>query len=463
MAGGLRDTALRAHEGARAAARYTVVIGTAAALGGLMFGFDVAIITGAGPFIEHRFALGPLALGWAFSSLLFGCIVGAAVTGTLVDRFGRKPVMVLVAAVFAATTIATGLAPTFRAFVIARALGGLAVGAVSVVAPLYVAEVAPAHLRGRLGALYQMAIVTGILLSYLVNYLLQGIGEDAWRVMFYSGALPALAYLALVLLVPETPRFLVQRGDDAAARRVLARTGEGAPDAAIAAIRASLAAEQPTRRDVFGAATRRPLAIGVVLAVLIHLTGINTIIEYAPSIFRSAGFTLDTALLSTFVVGVANFTFTLISFALIDRIGRRRLYIVGSVGMAAILAFAAVCVAVGAFTGAVALALVIAFLFFFAACIGPVFWTLLPELFPNGVRAKALTVPVLTQWGANAVVVLLFPAALHHVGAAATFALFAAACAVQAVFTWHMVPETKDRALEDIGAEWERRARRSEG
>jgi len=433
---------------------YIVLIAISAAMGGLMFGFDVAIISGAGPFIEEAFALSPLALGSAFSALLFGCVLGAAASGTLVDRVGRKPLMIGVAVLFAATTIATGLAHDFTTFLIARFLGGLAVGAVSLVAPMYVAEVAPPALRGRLGALYQMAIVTGILLSYLINFLLRDLGPDAWRYMFFTGAIPSAIYLGLVLLIPESPRFLIQSGRDDAARRVFERIGGLEGHDEVDQIRASLNEDKGSWRDLLRPHLKAPLTISVFLAILIHLSGINTVIDYAPTIFRSAGFTLDAALFSTFVVGIANFAFTLISFWTIDRFGRRWLYIIGSFGMTAALAGIVISVLLGHFYGLTVLVLIVVYLLFFASCIGPVFWTLLPEIFPNGVRGKALTVPVLTQWIANAVVVLFFPALLHGAGQALTFGLLAAACLAQALFAIAFVPETRNRSLEDISAHW---------
>ncbi len=433
---------------------YIIMIATAAALGGLMFGFDVAIITGAGPFIEQRFGLDALGLGLAFSALLFGCVVGAAASGVLVDWIGRKTLMAAVAILFGVTTVVTGASPDFHTFLIARFLGGLAVGAVSLVAPMYVSEVTPAHLRGRMGALYQMAIVTGILGSYLINYLLHDAGPDAWRYMFYTGAVPAVLYLSLVLTAPESPRFLIKKGRDAEALAVLTRIGGDAPQTALTTIRTSLSEDRGHWRDLFKPHVRPPLMISFCLAILIHLSGINTIIDYAPTIFKSAGFTLDAALFSTFVVGIANFAFTLISFWVIDRVGRRRLYIIGSIGMTAALLCLVAAVVTGHFSGMPVLILLVAYLFFFASCIGPVFWTLLPEIFPNGVRGKAMTVPVLTQWVANAVVVLLFPAVFHAIGQAATFGLLAAACLAQTVFTVVAVPETRNRSLEEISAHW---------
>lgn len=434
---------------------YVLLIATAAALGGLMFGFDVAIITGAGPFIEQAFGLDSLELGWAFSSLLFGCVIGAAVSGMVVDWLGRKALMIMVALLFAVTTVMTGLAPNFESFVLARFLGGLAVGAVSLVAPMYVSEVAPAALRGRMGALYQMAVVTGILVSYLINYAMRDMGPDAWRYMFYTGAAPAALYLVLLFCVPESPRFLVRKGRGAQALTILQRIGGGA-ETQVEDIRLSLQADKGSWLDLFRCHVRRPLMISIFLAILIHLSGINTVIDYAPKIFKSAGFTLDAALLSTFVVGIANFAFTLISFWVIDRFGRRPLYFVGSIGMSLSLACLVISVLTGHFYGMTVLVLIVLYLFFFAACIGPVFWTLLPEIFPNGVRGKALTIPVLTQWVANAVVVLLFPTVFHAIGQAATFGLLATACLAQAVFTWIAVPETRNRSLEDISAQWRR-------
>lgn len=436
---------------------YIIMIAVAAALGGLMFGFDVAIITGAGPFIERQFGLDALSLGWAFSSLLFGCVLGAACSGILVDWIGRKPLMLIVAVLFGVTTVVTGAAPDFNTFVFARFLGGLAVGAVSLVAPMYVSEVTPAAYRGRMGALYQMAIVTGILGSYLINYVLHDMGPDAWRYMFYTGAVPAALYLLLVLSVPESPRFLIKKGKDAQALTILKRIGGAEPQMALDTVRASLSEDKGSWFDLFKPHIRPLLTISFFLAILIHLSGINTIIDYAPQIFKSAGFTLDAALFSTFVVGIANFAFTLISFWIIDRFGRRLLYIVGSVGMTASLLCLVGAVLTGHFAGMTVLILLVVYLFFFASCIGPVFWTLLPEIFPNGVRGKAMTIPVLTQWIANAVVVLLFPAVFHTIGQAATFGLLAAACLAQAIFTYIAVPETRNRSLEDISAQWSRK------
>ncbi|MES3022465.1 MAG: sugar porter family MFS transporter [Pseudomonadota bacterium] len=437
--------------------RAVLLLALAGGFGGIMFGFDIAIITGAGPFIEKEFSLSHLELGLAFSSLLFGCMLGAAAAGAMADRFGRRGVMLWVALLFAATCVATGAATDFTWFNVARFLGGLAVGVVSLAAPVYIAEIAPAHLRGRMGALYQMAIVTGILVSYLINYVLRDFGADAWRYMFYTGVVPSAMLFVLMLVSPETPRFLASRGRDQEALAVLTRIG-GLEQARVQLdeIRASLAPQSAGWSALLAPGVRRPLIVTLVLAILIQQTGINTVIDYSPAIFRSAGFTLDAALFSTFVVGLANFGFTLLSFWVIDRLGRRPLYLVGSIGMALTLAALAGAAWTGHFEGMLVLVLIVLYLFFFAACIGPVFWTLLPELLPNHVRSKAMIVPVLAQWAANAVVVLVFPYVFNRIGSGATFAILAASCAAQALFTWRYVPETRNRSLEEIATAWKK-------
>lgn len=437
--------------------RYVLFLAGTAAIGGLLFGFDIAIISGAGPFLIRQFGLGDLGLGLAFSSLLFGCVIGSAVAGRITDRYGRRRILLWVAVLFALTSAATALAWSFHSFLAARFLGGLAVGAVSLVSPMYVSEISPPTLRGRMGTLYQMSIVTGILASYCINYLLRDLGPDNWRWMFMSGVIPSAIFLGLLLLAPETPRFLVMSGRADAARAILERIGgRASAEFALGEITASLRTQRGAWRDLLQPGIRRALVVGFWLAILIHFSGINTVIDYAPAIFQSAGWQLDAALLSTFVVGLTNFAFTAVSFWTIDRYGRRPLYIVGSLGMALTLLALTVAVLLGQFHGTLVLVLILAYLICFCSCIGPVFWTLVPEIFPNNIRGTAMIVPVLTQWVANAIVVLLFPAALHRLGQAATFGILAAVSLAQALFTMRYVPETKNRPLEEIEEFWTR-------
>jgi MFS transporter, SP family, arabinose:H+ symporter len=433
---------------------YVWFLAATAATGGLLFGFDIAIISGAGPFLKQHFHMGDWGLGSAFSALLWGCALGSVAAGYLADRIGRRRLLLLVAALFALTSVETALAWSVGSLLLARFLGGLAVGAVSLVSPMYISEVAPPAMRGRLGVLYQMSIVTGILVSYCINYALRAAGPENWRWMFASGVVPSLLFLILLTTAPETPRYLLMRGARAAARAILERVGSLDAGRALEEISQSLAAPQGGWRDLLQPGIRRAVWVGFALAILVHFSGINTVIDYAPTIFQSAGWQLDAALLSTFVIGVTNFLFTIVSFWTIDRFGRRPLYILGSLGMAASLALLTLAARRGHFEGALVLVLILAYLVCFCSCIGPAFWTLLPEIYPNRVRGAAMVVPVLTQWVANATVVQVFPAALHRIGPTGTFGLLAGVSLVQALFAWRSLPETKGRSLEEIEQFW---------
>ena len=435
--------------------RYVVFLASTAALGGLLFGFDVAIITGAGPFLLREFSLNDLGLGWAFSSLLFGCVLGSLIAGKVTGRFGRKRPLVFVGALFAVTSIATASSTGFLSFVIARFLGGIAVGGVSLLSPMYAAEVSPPAVRGRVGTLYQMSIITGILVSYGINYLLRNTGANNWRWMFLSGVVPSAVFLLFIAFAPESPRFLAMTGKSHEAFLLLERIGGAeSAQAQISEIEATMHKEAQPWRGLLRPGVRRALAASLGLAILVHVSGINTIVDYAPAIFQSAGWKVDGALASTFLVGVTEFLFTIVSFGIIDRFGRKPLYIVGSFGMSLALFSLLFVVLAGHFHGAVVLVLILTYLAFFSACIGPVFWTLVPEIFPNDVRGIAMTIPVLTQWIANAIVVLLFPYAFHVIGKSFTFGFLALMALAQGLFTWRFVPETRNKPLEEIEDYW---------
>lgn len=434
---------------------YVLILALSASLGGLLLGFDIAIITGAGPFLTEQFHLSDLSLGWAFSSLLFGCVLGSVTAGRLTDFKGRRKILLVVAVLFALTSLATGLAPNFSLFVVARFIGGWAVGGASIVSPLYVAEVSPPSLRGRMGALYQMSIVVGILASYAINYGLRNAGAAKWRWMFITGVLPAIFFLVSLLWVPETPRYLFLAGKDHEAFAILERiAGPDTASAEATEIRASISRERKARHSIWRPGLRRALLVGFCLAILVHVSGINTIIDYAPAILKSAGWKMDAALFSTFVIGITNCMFTFVSFFIIDRYGRKPLYITGSLGMTLALVLLIAAVVTGHFQSGIVLLYILIYLAFFASCIGPVFWTLVAEIFPNDLRGTAMTVPVLTQWIANAAVVLFFPLAFNQIGKVTTFAFLAVMSLVQALFTWLFVPETKNKALEEIEQYW---------
>lgn len=340
--------------------RYVIFLGCTAALGGLLFGFDIAIITGAGPFITRAFALGDIGLGWAFSSLLFGCALGSIIAGRLTKRFGRKKLLLVVAALFAVTSIATALAFSFTSFVTARFLGGLAVGGVSLLSPMYAAEVSPASIRGRMGTLYQLSIIVGIIVSYGINYLLRNSGPDNWRWMFLTGVMPSAVFFLFVALAPETPRFLAITGRSHEAYALLERIG--GPESAraqISEITATIHKQPEGWRGLMRAGVRRALLVSAGLAILIQVSGINTIVDYAPAIFQSVGWRVNGALASTFVVGLTEFLFTIVSFWVIDKCGRKPLYIVGSVGMALSLLLLTATVLAGRFHGTLVLVLIL--------------------------------------------------------------------------------------------------------
>ena len=435
--------------------RYVAFLAATAALGGLLFGFDIAIITGAGPFITRRFQLDDIRLGWAFSSLLFGCVIGCFFAGRLADRYGRKKLLISVAMLFAVTSVATALAPNFNFFVTARFLGGLAVGGVSLLSPMYVAEVSPPSIRGRLGTLYQLSIVIGIIVSYGINFFLRNTGVNNWRWMFLTGVVPSSVFFLFVVLAPESPRFLALTGQRDKALAVLERiSGAEVAHVQIAEIIATMHKETKSWRGLLRPGVRRALWVSTALAILIQVSGINTIVDYAPAIFQSAGWKVEGALASTIVVGITEFLFTLVSLLVIDKYGRKPLYIVGSFGMAASLLALIVAVLAGHFHGLLVLGLILIYLAFFSSCIGPVFWTLAPEIFPNDVRGKAMTVPVLVQWVANAIVVLFFPYAFHVIGKATTFGFLALMALAQGIVTWLFVPETRNKRLEEIEEHW---------
>jgi MFS transporter, SP family, arabinose:H+ symporter len=441
---------------------YLFFLAATAALGGLLFGFDIAIITGAGPFLTEHFHLSDLSLGWAFSSLLFGCVLGSATAGRLTDFYGRKKILLFVAALFAITSLATGLAPSFRVFIVARFIAGVAVGGASILSPMYVAEVSPPSLRGRMGTLYQMSIVTGILISYAINYLLRDVGPANWRWMFITGVIPSVLFFAMLLSVPETPRYLFMAGKEQQALAILERiAGKESAQFEAAEIRASVSEKPKAWRELLRPGIRRAVLVGFCLAILVHVSGINTIIDYAPAILKSAGWKIDAALFSTFIIGLTNFAFTFVSFWAIDRHGRKPLYIIGSLGMAVALLLLTSAVLMHRFQNAIVLVYILIYLAFFSSCIGPVFWTLIAEIFPTHLRGTAMTVPVLTQWVANAAVVLFFPLAFNQMGKAITFGFLATMALAQAIFAWFFVPETKNKPLEEIEEYWTRNTRSS--
>ena len=434
---------------------YLYFICLIATMGGLMFGFDVAIISGAVPFIQPYFGWNELQLGWGVSSLLVGAIIGAFGSGVLSDIYGRKKILIFTALFFAVSCTFTALASSSFIFISARLFGGLAVGAASVLSPMYVAEVAPPKNRGMLVAIYQLAIVLGILCSYTINYGLHNI-DNNWRWMFATGIVPSVLFFVGLFFIPESPRWLFKAGRRTESLEVLTRIGgESLAKAEIVEIAESLKGDSTTVSisELFRPSSRKVMIVGFFLAVLVQISGINTIVDYAPKILLAAGVEINNALLQTSLVGLINFIFTFVAILFIDKIGRRSLYLIGSMGMVITLLMLALSFYFkmeGIFT----LICILSFIAFFASCIGPVFWTLVSEIFPNRIRGKALAFASFTQWIFNFLVVLLFPHFLASIGGAKTFLFLAFMSLLQWLFTYFYVPETKGKSLEEIEQIW---------
>lgn len=434
---------------------YLYFICLTATIGGLMFGFDIAIISGAVPFIQPYFEWNELQLGWGVSSLLVGAIIGAFGSGVLTDKYGRKRILIIVALFFAASCVLTALAESSGIFISARLTGGLAVGAASVLSPMYVAEVSPPGIRGKLVAIYQLTIVVGILISYLINYWLHDL-EDNWRWMFATGVFPSVLFFVLLFYIPESPRWLYRAGRKKEALSVLTRIGgELLAEAEISEIAESIKGDSSSVSvgELFKPSYRKVMLAGFFLAILVQISGINTIIDYAPKILLAAGVEIKSALLQTSLVGLINFLFTFVAIVLIDKAGRRLLYLVGSMGMVVTLLLLAASFYLE-MNGIFTLIFILMFIAFFASCIGPVFWTLVSEIFPNRIRGKAVAFASFTQWVFNFLVVLLFPHFLVSIGGAATFLFLALMSLLQWLLTYLYVPETKGKSLEEIEQLW---------
>ncbi|RLD69876.1 MAG: arabinose-proton symporter [Bacteroidetes bacterium] len=435
---------------------YLYFISLVATLGGLMFGFDVGIISGAIPFIQPYFGWDELQLGWGVSSILLGCIIGAFGTGSLTERYGRKRLLIIVALFFAVSCAGMALAHNQTSFILFRIIGGLAVGAVSVLSPMYVAEVAPPKIRGTLITAYQLAITMGILISYVVNFTLHEV-DNNWRWMFATGLLPSVLFFIGLFFIPESPRWMIKAGFREKALAVLDRIG-GAEFAAkeTSEIELSLtdAGVGSGFRTLFKRRYRKVLILGLLLSVFVQITGINTVVDYAPKILMTAGLEIRNALLQTSLIGLVNFVFTFFAIFLIDKLGRRTFYIIGSSGMALTLLLIA-----AAFHFSMSpiftTICIMGFIAFFASCIGPAFWTLVAEMFPNRIRGQAVALASFTQWVFNFGVVLLFPYVLDALGGSITFLFLALMSVIQIFIAVLLIKETKGKSLEEIEHLWD--------
>jgi len=445
---------------------YVMLVCMVAALGGLLFGYDTGVINGAiGPLKAH-FVLDANWAGWATGCALVGCAIGAAIAGVLSDWLGRKKVLILSAILFFISAVGTALPKNITTFIIYRIIGGLGVGAASMSSPMYIAEISPARIRGRMVSVNQFAIVTGFLVVYFVNYFIALQGdqmwnqESGWRWMFGSEALPALLLLVLLFFVPESPRWLTKQNRSNEALEILTRV-DGAEYAKteLLEIKDALAHESGSLKQLFQPGMKIVLVIGIVLAVLQQVTGINVFLYFGTEIFKKMGSDTNAALLQTVVVGTVNLTFTIIAIWMVDRLGRKPLMMIGSVGMGLSL----LGMGLAAYyqkTDLWVLLFILGYIACFALSVGPVTWVILSEIFPTRIRGRAMAIATVCLWVANYLVSQTFPMMeennwllekFHH---AFPFWLYGIFCVVLVTFVWRFVPETKGKTLEEIEKHW---------
>ena len=431
-----------------------LIFSTAAALGGLLFGFDTGVISGAIHFIKIEFNLNAYQEGFAVSNLMIACVIGALLAGPIADWTGRKKVLILCAVLFTVSAILSALPRSFTELVIARFIGGMGVGMASVVSPMYIAEISPAKIRGRLVALNQLAIVVGILLSYLSNWLLVDTGINNWRYMLVAEILPAITFLVGLFFIPESPRWLTKEGLEKEALDVLnVVAGAANADHELQEVKKSLAEKKTSLKELLHPSLRRVLIVGILFSLFAHITGIDTIIYYGPIIFLESGFKTDSALLASVMIGITNLIFTFVGMAMVDKAGRKFLLLVGLAGMGISMTLVGLCMQSDMISAKWTLLWIMTYIASFAMSIGVVIWVYLSEIYPTRVRGQALSVATMVLWLGNVILTQLFPVMMERFGGG-TFYIFSFICLLAFIFTWTMVKETKGVSLEEIEEMW---------
>ena len=423
------------------------------ALGGFLFGFDTAVISGVEQHIQNLFRLTPFWHGFTISSALIGTVIGALVAGTPADKYGRKPILFIIAGLYVLTAVGSALAGNVTMFIIFRFLGGIGVGASSVVAPMYIAEISPAKIRGRMTAMFQFNIIFGILIAFISNFLLRDFGAEPWRWMLGVAGIPALLYFSLIFIIPESPRFLIKIGQIARAKIILEKIEIISIDDEIEEIRHSMIKSAKGNQQIFSKIYFKPISVAFLVAMFNQFSGINAILYYAPRIFEISGLSNADSMFQSILIGVTNGIFTILGMILIDRVGRKKLLITGSIGMSLCLGLIAKTFYTQSFSGYGLLILLLVYIMFFAFSTGAVIWVLIAEIFPNSIRGHGQSLGSFTHWFFAALITFLFPmvAKTSQFGVGHAFLFFSVMMIVQAIVVWKYFPETKGRTLEDLG------------
>lgn len=455
--------------------KYLFLISLVSAMGGLLFGYDWVVIGGAKPFYEPFFAISgnPAMQGWAMSSALLGCLVGALMAGVFSDRYGRRKMLIIAAALFVASAVGTGAADRFSWFILYRILGGFAIGIASNLSPMYIAEISPAHMRGRLVSFNQMTIVLGILAAQIVNWLLaepvaadamsetilaSWNGQTGWRWMFWAENVPAVLFFIFAFMIPESPRWLAVKGRKAEAIAVMSKiAGREEAEREYREMEQGIAESRAAKtgnelRKILHPSMRRVLIIGVVLAIFQQWCGINVIFNYAQEIFSAAGYGVSDILMNIVVTGVTNVVFTIVAMFLVDRLGRRPLLLIGAGGLTLIY-FLMGAAYYFQLTGITLLVIVVAAIACYAMSLAPIMWVVVSEIFPNAVRGVAMSVATFCLWSACFILTYTFPLLNNALGAAGTFWIYGAICLAGFLFIGRCVPETRNKSLEEIEKE----------